>query len=157
MSVNTELQALLTKMGGEPLESDSNSDLIKKISNAYESGGGSSGGGVLAVRFTAGEPAVPPTAPEGTLPVITTVGDKSWNDITKAIGDGKIPIAIFGYDDYGASFGLIEETEFSEEDSVYNIYVSAVNNRYDFINTSPTENIVGYFVEGNDADHPVIS
>ena len=44
MSVNTELQNLLTKMGGSPLESDSNSDLIKKISNAYEGGGGSSGG-----------------------------------------------------------------------------------------------------------------
>jgi len=48
MSVNSELQNLLTKMGGSPLESDSNSDLIKKISEAYDgsgSGGGSSSGG----------------------------------------------------------------------------------------------------------------
>lgn len=47
MSVNSELSALLTKMGGTPLESDSNSDLIKKISNAYEGGG--SGSGILVV------------------------------------------------------------------------------------------------------------
>lgn len=43
MSVNTELQNLLTKMGGSPSEEDSNSDLIKKISAAYEGG---PGGGV---------------------------------------------------------------------------------------------------------------
>lgn len=50
MSVNSELSSLLTKMGGTPLESDSNSDLIKKISNVYEGGGGSSGGGILIVH-----------------------------------------------------------------------------------------------------------
>lgn len=64
MSVNSELQNLLTKMGGTPLESDSNSDLlgkmvtvlggevdpsdassdlVGKISDLY-TGGGSSGG-----------------------------------------------------------------------------------------------------------------
>ena len=41
-SVNSELSTLLTKMGGEPLETDSNSDLIRKISDAYESGGSES-------------------------------------------------------------------------------------------------------------------
>lgn len=53
MSVNTELQALLTKMGGSPSEEDSNSDLIKKISNAYE--GGSSGSGITIVHGTVNE------------------------------------------------------------------------------------------------------
>lgn len=48
MSVNTELQALLTKMGGSPSEEDSNSDLIKKISNAYDGSGGGSGGVTIA-------------------------------------------------------------------------------------------------------------
>lgn len=43
MSTNTELQNLLIKMGGVPLESDSNSDLIRKIKDIYSSG---SGGGV---------------------------------------------------------------------------------------------------------------
>lgn len=65
MSVNTELQALLTKMGGTPLESDSNSDLIKKISDAYEGGGTS--GGVLIVTNT-----------DGTL-------DKTWQEIHDAM------------------------------------------------------------------------
>ena len=56
MSVNTELQNLLTKMGGSPLESDTNSDLIKKISAAYDGSGGgsSSGGNVTFVPVVAG-------------------------------------------------------------------------------------------------------
>ena len=35
MSLNSELQELLTKMGGEAVESDSNVDLMKKIVATY--------------------------------------------------------------------------------------------------------------------------
>lgn len=77
MSVNTELSALLTKMGGTPLESDSNSDLIKKISNAYEGGGGSSGGILVVHEIDTGE-----VDGEGN-PIMQL--DKTWKEIHDAV------------------------------------------------------------------------
>ena len=77
MSVNTELQALLTKMGGSPSEEDSNSDLIKKISNAYEGGGGS-GSGILISHITA----TGDVADGNDNPVFQL--DKTWKEIYNA-------------------------------------------------------------------------
>lgn len=81
MSVNSELSALLTKMGGTPLESDSNSDLIKKISSAYEGGGSS--GGVLVCHLIMDSNSM-------TL-------DKTAGEIFSAAMEGK-PIAVINTD-----------------------------------------------------------
>lgn len=80
MSVNSELSALLTKMGGTPLESDSNSDLIKKISNAYEGGG--SGGGMMIVHGTITYQTEPPEGHTGAWsPIYSGALDKTAGEI----------------------------------------------------------------------------
>lgn len=93
MSVNSELSALLTKMGGAPLESDSNSDLIKKISNAYEGGGGgSSGGGVMILHDVADSITI-----DGSATNILRL-DKTYDEITTALMAGTQ--VLYGEEDY---------------------------------------------------------
>lgn len=92
MSVNSELSALLTKMGGTPLESDSNSDLIKKISNAYEGGGESSGGGVIMLHIVDDKITI-----DGVETNIQRL-DKTYDEITTAFMAGTQ--VLYGEEDY---------------------------------------------------------
>ena len=90
MSVNTELQALLTKMGGTPSESDSNSDLIKKISTAYESGGSNGGSSEESPFFFVH---ITSTYDDHTNTTVLSL-DKTYEEITAAVANGKLAKAV---------------------------------------------------------------
>ena len=130
MSVNTELQNLLTKMGGSPLESDSNSDLIKKISEAYDgsgSGGGSSGGcNCLTAHVTASE--------DDTNSYYTL--DKTWREIFDA---SQVNI-IREVSPAEKNYWIIIEVE-KVNDNIYNVVADdAANDFSTRIMTCATEN-----------------
>lgn len=115
MSVNTELSALLTKMGGTPLESDSNSDLIKKISAAYEGGGGSGSGILVVHEIDTGEVDV------DDHPIYQL--DKTW----KEIHDVTVLAVVVKKDESGAVWKIVEIAEPPSDPSIgtYKIYFMA--------------------------------
>ena len=75
MSVNTELQRLLKSMGGEPMEEDSNADLVHKLHSEFT-------GQALVVNFGQGGGC-----------------DKTAGEILKAIRNGSIVMFKATYDD----------------------------------------------------------
>lgn len=104
MSVNTELQALLKKMGGTPLDSDSNSDLIKKISNAYE-GGGSSSSGALIVNLDVDRL------------------DKTWLEIYNS----NFAIVRLEYANEGFELAMISKVHYNPDTPIYSVMVNGLS------------------------------
>ena len=118
MSVNTELQNLLTKMGGTPLESDSNSDFIKKISNAYDGSGSGGGSGDVAI--------VQMVADENTMTITTKAGE-----LYSMCESGPVFVrSTVG----GISYGLINEAAIHEDGYSFvgneNLFVAETANDY---------------------------
>lgn len=97
MSTNTELQALLSKMGGTPTESDTNSDLIKKINEVYAAGGsgGEASGGVLMVH----EQPDPVTLVREGVELSVYMLDKTAEEINTAVLSGKNVLHVAEDDD----------------------------------------------------------
>ena len=138
MSTNTELQALLTKMGGTPTEQDTNSDLIKKINEVYEAGG--SGGGssqsLIVTETVTEEPN--PEDPES--PVFVHTLDKTWKEIHDAILGNTIVIYRYVEDDYTFE----NPNTFIERDgSSYMVFILDYNQFSEFISFE-TETETGY-------------